>query len=71
MIRPIRSLRVARFWCQWEQKLKDGLQFLLNLGGKGQKVGVRVYPDSRNTMEIAQRIFQCTEPKNANEKGGN
>lgn len=69
MIRPIQSLWVAWFRCQWKQKLKDGIQFLLHLGGTGQKVGVRVYPDSRNTMGIAQRIFQCTEPKNANKKG--
>lgn len=69
MICHIQSLWIARVRCQWEQKLKDGLQFLLHLGGTGQKMGVRVYPDSCNTMGIAQRIFQCTEPKNANEKG--
>lgn len=63
MIRPIRSLRVARFRCQREHKLKNGLQFLLHLGGRGQKVGVRVYLTATTQWELFRGYFSVPSLK--------
>lgn len=63
LIRPLRYLRAAQVARQREKKLKNGLHFLLHLGGTGQNAGVMVYPYNL-TMETAQRKVGYSEPNN-------